>query len=176
MPMSPQLLAARKLDTAATTSRITGVACLVLAGLSLIPVVGAFAYASTTLLLIYFVGLTLDFVGPAVGYLLLAPRIKAGRRWALITTLVIASLQLLLLTVAIIRGIMNNAIAGLLIASILALLLILLIVHLSKCFSVLNHLATPRGFEPLMASPPAGQRSAPPIDLRSTKSDWPDIR
>lgn len=173
MPMSPQLLAARKLDTAATTARITG---LVLAGLLLIPTVSAFAHASLVEVIGYFLNLFLAYIGPAIAYLFLASRIKAARRWAVITLIVLASLHLLLALLAAVAATLIGGIGIALIATVLALLLILLIVHASQCFAALNHLAGPRGFELFPSAPPAPHSIPPPARPIAGASDWPDIR
>ena len=176
MPMSPQLLAARKLDTAATTSRITGVACLVLAGLLLIPTVSAFAHASLVEVIGYFLNLFLAYIGPAIAYLVLASRIKAARRWAVVTVIVLASLHLLIALLAAVGATLLGGIGIALIATVLALLLILLIVHASQCFAALNHLAGPRGFEPLPITPLPAHPTSSPASPTPNTSDWPDIR
>jgi len=175
MPMSPQILAARKFDTAATTSRITGVACLVLAALSLIPTISAFADASLVAIVSYFIGLTLFYIGPGVAHLLVAAHIKAGSRWALVTVIVLASLQFLLAAAVVVAAVVTGAVGYTLIGGTLGLLLILLIVHASQCFSALNVMAGARGFEPLPATPVSPASSSPPHTSGNT-SDWPDIR
>src|SRR5689334_1738569 len=97
MPISSELLARRKLETAATTARIAAVACFCLAAIPILRLSSSFRYVGDwAYLLGMLASIFIVYAGPGIAYFVLGPRFKAGQRWAVVTAIVVASAQLLL--------------------------------------------------------------------------------
>jgi hypothetical protein len=179
MASRARLIAQQRIETCAMTSRIAGGACLVL-GLVPLCLLGNLAKSreATFAILIYFGALTLIFYGPAIAYLLLAGRAKAGAPWAIITTLVVASVHAAIMLLVLAGAFLIFYISVLLVGGMLFLLLVLLIVHAAQALQATRTLGPPAaGFEPLIAQTKSPAAPTPPPAPRAPDDGgWPDIR
>jgi len=107
----------------------------------------------------------LFYFGPGVAYLIFTIYLKRRQFWAVLSSLILASIQLLfalvvaitLLIVSMIKSAhnVNFVIAPLLLLGIVILALAQLIYHLALSFEAIKHVPVEeqRGFEPLMVQP-----------------------
>ena len=135
-------------------------------------------WGSALAFLLFFGPLVVVFYGPGALYLTFASRIRRGVQWAVITTLVIASLHALMILGVLVVYVLAFFVLGVIVAGILFLLLVLLIVHCALAIPAAREMAAPRGFEPLMPqSPGMWQAPAqPPPPPAEDAGGWPDIR
>jgi hypothetical protein len=150
----------RALDAAATLLKIVGGVCLALGLLSTCGLAGLYGTSTPRgVVVVFAVALVVAYVAPGIGYLVLASHVKGGRRWAVTTAVAIAGLHLAYFVVSL-AGIVVNLVrhspafnpAGLAVAGVLAVLLIVLIVKLARCYRPLRD-EPPRGFEPVIPPP-----------------------
>jgi hypothetical protein len=172
------LAAQQRLETNATTSRIVGVACLVLGVISLCGLGNLINFSAPAMVVAIYVGaIVLVFFGPGALYLVFASHIRRGRQWAIITTLVVASLHALLMFASLVVNVLAFNVPAVLVGGILFLLQVLLIVHCARGLAVAREVgAMPHGFEPLMPPNPGMWQAPAQPPPAEGDGGWPDIR